>query len=405
MGSRLLALAVIAACVSCTQGVAPGDESDNEPITATGCGVERWSIKTGTDPAASQVNMTPQDTTIQALGALPVPAGLGPGSARFPNTAEMQVFRLTNVTLGQYKLESDSDYHLDLNDGAGHTMITEIPSPSCVSGGPWASMISASRAAFNAKYTPTGSFQAANVPVTITGVGFYDVPHGQSGAAPNYIELHAILSVCFPGTSVSGCSASTPDFSLAASPGTVSGASAASSITVTGSGGFSGSVSLSAGGLPAGASVSFSPSSIAAGASSTLSLSAGSAAAGSYSVTITGTSGSITHTASVSWTIDGSTGGGVVNGGFETGTLSGWTSSGSTAVVTTAHSGTYAARVGSTSPSTDSSLTQAVALPSGSPQLSFWYRVVCPATIQHDWSSVQVKSPSGALLAPRLANP
>src|SRR5947199_2223862 len=105
--ARFALLIAAALTAACTQAGIPGDEDDNEAITAAGCGVERWAVKTGTDSLASQVNMTPQDTTITALGALPVPAGLGSGSARFPNTAEMQVFRLTNVTLVQYKLETD----------------------------------------------------------------------------------------------------------------------------------------------------------------------------------------------------------------------------------------------------------------------------------------------------------
>jgi hypothetical protein len=271
---RLAALVAVALSIAaCRQAGIPGEENDNEAITAAGCGVERWSIKTGTDAAASQVNMTVQDTTIAALGALPVPSGLSSGSARFANTAETQLFRL-NATLGQYKLENDSDYHLDLTDGNGHTMIVEIPSPSCVPGGPWAAQISASRAAFDAKFTASGVFQSANVPVIVTGVGFFDLPHGQAGISPNGIELHAVLSVCFPGSSVSGCGSFTPDFSLAASPASVSGAAATSSISVTGSGGFSGSVALAASGVPAGATASFSPASVAAGGSSTLSLAA-----------------------------------------------------------------------------------------------------------------------------------
>jgi hypothetical protein len=34
--------------------------------------------------------------------------------------------------------------------------------------------------------------------VTITGVGFWDILHGQTGVAPNGIELHPVLS--FTGT-------------------------------------------------------------------------------------------------------------------------------------------------------------------------------------------------------------
>ena len=30
---------------------------------------------------------------------------------------------------------------------------------------------------------------------TITGVGFFDIPHGQTGVAPNAIELHPVLKL------------------------------------------------------------------------------------------------------------------------------------------------------------------------------------------------------------------
>src|SRR5262249_36007381 len=80
------------------------------------------------------------------------------------------------------------------------TMIAEIPDPACVgSGSPLAASITKSRAEFDAKFTPTGSFQTANVPVTVTGVGFFDFQHGQTGVAPNAIELHAVLDVQFGG--------------------------------------------------------------------------------------------------------------------------------------------------------------------------------------------------------------
>ena len=63
----------------------------------------------------------------------------------------------------------------------------------------------------------------------------------------------------------------------------------------------------------------------------------------------------------------------ITNGGFEAGNLSGWTSTGSTSVTTTnPHSGTYAAMVGSTSPSSTSSIAQSFTAPATSPSLSFW---------------------------------
>jgi hypothetical protein len=37
-----------------------------------------------------------------------------------------------------------------------------------------------------------------NVPVTVTGVAFFDTLHGQEGVAPNAIELHPIFVITFP---------------------------------------------------------------------------------------------------------------------------------------------------------------------------------------------------------------
>src|SRR5690348_103721 len=66
----------------------------------------------------------------------------------------------------------------------------------------------------------------------------------------------------------------------------------------------------------------------------------------------------------------------ITNGDFEAGSLTGWTSTGTTAVISSgAHGGTYAARVGSTSPSADSSIAQTFTAPAGATQLSFWYSV------------------------------
>lgn len=90
---------------------------------------------------------------------------------------------------------------------------------------------------------------------------------------------------------------SVPDFSLSASPTSITVAqssSATSTITVTPTGGFNGSVSLGVSGLPTGAAGSFSPATTTS--TSVLTISVGDAAPGSYNFTVTGTSGSLTHT-------------------------------------------------------------------------------------------------------------
>ncbi|MBO0796425.1 MAG: hypothetical protein J2P36_36510, partial [Ktedonobacteraceae bacterium] len=149
----------------------------NNPLSSTGnCGVERWSVKTGTDPDVGRINLqSVTQTTIATLAALPTPSNL-PSNNRIQPT-ETTVFQLHD-TLTTYKLESDSDYHLILSDGAGHTMIVEIPDPACVgSSSPLRSSIQQARSAFDARYTPNETFQTANVPVTVTGVGFFDFLH------------------------------------------------------------------------------------------------------------------------------------------------------------------------------------------------------------------------------------
>src|SRR5262245_17761916 len=97
------------------------------------CGVERWSVKTGTDPNAGQVNLgSSSSTSIAHLRSLAAPNPI-PSNSRVSPTETTQW--VINGTLTKYKLEGDSDYHLVIADASGRTMIVEIPSPSCVGAG------------------------------------------------------------------------------------------------------------------------------------------------------------------------------------------------------------------------------------------------------------------------------
>ena len=158
------------------------------PMSGGSCGTERWNVKTGTDSQAGSISLVPQTTTIAALRALP--ANGGGGSRETPT--ETTLFELKDVTLTEWISESDSDYHLVLSDGSV-TMIAEIPSPSCTTSSVWACFISRARAEFESQ-------NLAHYPgltVTVRGVGFFDFLHGQTGVAPNGIELHPVLQICF----------------------------------------------------------------------------------------------------------------------------------------------------------------------------------------------------------------
>lgn len=103
----------------------------------------------------------------------------------------------------------------------------------------------------------------------------------------------------------------TPDFSLSASPSSqtvTAGGSTAYTATVTPSGGFSGTVTFSASGLPAGAGASFNPPSVAGSGSSTMTVTtSGATPPGSYTLTITGTSGSLARSTTVTLVVASAT--------------------------------------------------------------------------------------------------
>lgn len=113
----------------------------------------------------------------------------------------------------EYKLETDSDYHLMIADPADRTltMIAEIPSGDCVDSKMFATQETNLRAWLEKQWgRPTevgrmihvamgGAPPTAGQMVTIEGIGFFDFPHHQTGMAPNAIELHPVLSIAREG--------------------------------------------------------------------------------------------------------------------------------------------------------------------------------------------------------------
>ena len=187
-----------------------------------------------------------------------------------------------------------------------------------------------------------------------------------------------------------------PDFTISANPTSLSiqqGSSGTSTIS-TSAVNSAGTVNLSAGVSPPGPTASLSPTSVSAGSSSTLTVSVGSSVAtGSYTVTMTGTEGANTHSATVAVTVTAPAPSPIVNGDFEAGNLSGWTSTGTTAlVVGAAHGGSDAARVGGTSPTNgDSSIRQTFSAGAAGGTLSFYYKVVCTDTVRYDWATATLR--------------
>jgi len=95
---------------------------------------------------------------------------------------ERRIFTVVaRVTLD--RLEADLDYHLVLRTGS-RTMIAATPSLLCTKGA----------TAYRRKQMQN-SRVAARIcsKARVTGVAFFDYKHGQTGVAPNAIELHPIL--------------------------------------------------------------------------------------------------------------------------------------------------------------------------------------------------------------------
>lgn len=375
------------------------------------CGGERWSVKIGSDPDADLINLNnPTPTTLAALTALAPPNPIPDNKRVQPTETTLWVI---NATLKQYQKQADSDYHLLLVDGAGHQMIAEIPSPTCLpSGSPFVAGVTRARTQFDAKFTAGSTLKSANVPVQITGVGFFDYLAGQTGVAPNGIELHPILDIVFSPTN---------DFSLTTSASTLNAAQGSSvnttiSTSITGS--FNSNISLAASGLPAGITASFNPAAIAApgSGSSTLTLIVGSTTAtGTYNIAINGSGGGKSHSANIALTV--SSAGGATqqllgNPGFEKGVNAApWAASSGVIDNTTsqpARTGSWKAWLnGFGSPHTDT-LSQTVNIPANAinATLSYWlyvYTAETTASVAYDTLSVQLRNSSGAVLT-TLAN-
>ncbi len=215
-------------------------------------------------------------------------------------------------------------------------------------------------------------------------------------------------------TLTGGSTAPTADFGLAASPNSLSvtqGKTGTSTISVSDLNGFTGTVALTASGLPSGVTASFSPASTTTSSTLTLTASA-SATVGTATVTITGTSGSLTHTATIALTIASSSTATqlIVNGGFETGSASPWTLSSGVLCSTSAcgstevpHAGTYFAWLDGYGSTHSDTASQQVAIPTGKTTATFaFYLHIDTAetttTAANDTLTVQVLNTSGTVL-------
>src|SRR5512132_3197197 len=98
----------------------------------------------------------------------------------------------------QATVEDDGDIHLVISVPGvpSKTMIVEFPKKTCVASPFKRFRMSHARQQFlsNCGAVSSSSWLKLAGSVTITGVGFWDEKHGQTGIAPNGIELHPVLN-------------------------------------------------------------------------------------------------------------------------------------------------------------------------------------------------------------------
>ena len=170
-----VAALVVGIAVVVARVAAPSHASHFRYSAALACGVERWKVKTLQDrPRLLRVKSIPIAQLVTHERPTPLPA------TRLP--FERHIFSVdAAVTLVRH--EADEDFHLVLQSGADHT-IAESPSSACASGA-----------------TPYRRRQMREARkklrlcshARVAGVAFFDFKHGQTGVAPNAIELHPIL--------------------------------------------------------------------------------------------------------------------------------------------------------------------------------------------------------------------
>jgi hypothetical protein len=155
-------------------------------------GAHRWNVKTLQDQDAGNVNFNYKNTSVESLTKLKRPAKIGNNTVR--QKIEFNTYTV-KATVQDYFKEADGDIHIVLQDIVHPhiTMIAEIPDYTCdkVYDSKYVNQFKKVRQKFLSikKASMIGSKHY------FTGVAFFDETHGtgQTGHAPNNIELHPLI--------------------------------------------------------------------------------------------------------------------------------------------------------------------------------------------------------------------
>ena len=168
-------------------------------VAQTQCGIERWNVKTLSDPDTTQIDFSNEvKSSVSEQITLTAPKNFPKDLPR--QKTEETVYKMRCDILG-FKKESDKDIHIVIQDPTTKDkMIAEIPSDECPDvqkTSRYTQIKELNEWFINNIGSPTQSMTWLQTPkeVDISGVGFFDFPHGQTGRAPNGREIHPVLSM------------------------------------------------------------------------------------------------------------------------------------------------------------------------------------------------------------------
>ncbi len=152
-------------------------------------GSQRWDVKVASDEAAEEIQVEPIVITLKALASYNTDT-LAKGNNR--KYSEKFIYTIQDVFIRKAILENDNDIHLVIEDGKKNTLIAEIPDIDCdiSEDSRFAKKIQHAR---NTLLRYQDTYQ--NYFFDITGVFFNDKSHGQTGKAPNDVELHPVIAL------------------------------------------------------------------------------------------------------------------------------------------------------------------------------------------------------------------
>lgn len=165
-----------------------------------GCALNRGEVKSLRDPDAGRVQFAPAiATTISALNALP--SGCGPAGNRRRRAEEFRVYEVSG-RITRIRRERDHDIHVvlaDLDHPREH-MVVEFDDPDFRKNvlSPERARIAAARRMLNALASDSDDRSLSSLKgltVKVSGVGFFDINHFQSGRSRSCIELHPVTAI------------------------------------------------------------------------------------------------------------------------------------------------------------------------------------------------------------------